>query len=264
MPLDLPTIAAAGVLAYACAIILHEAAHLLTGFAVGGVPELISSTDVRGNWSRVRDVGFVMIGVSGSLMNAVLALAGWLVFRSRVGRPDTTALVAWAFFAVNTWMPALYLVGSPMIGFGDWMTVFEHLPNTGILRVTGVLSGLFVVGVLRQGTLRSIAQLTGNGPAPERMRRAALVTRTLWAAGVLVAFAASLFSPLTLLWAVPIAVSSSAITTLPLLFIAMRVGGEPVPGAPLRVERSWGVIVAGVMAGAALVGVFGPGVAFGG
>lgn len=261
---DLLTVVAAAVLVYATALMAHELAHALTGLALGGQPTLVSSTDTRGDWSGLGERDILLVGVSGSAVNGLLALTGWLFFRRRVGRPSTTALVAWLVFAVNAWIPVSYLVVSPAFGFGDWATIIDQYPNRGPFRASLVVTGLFVAGLLWKETGPSLARLVGNGSSADRSHRARRIARGAWLSGGAVAVVAALFSPLDTVWALSIAVGSTLGTTWPMLAAVATVGEHPVPGAPLVVERSWAVVLLGAGAGAVLVGLFGPGVHIGG
>lgn len=260
--LDLPTLVAAGVLVVSTALIAHESAHALTGWALGGSPTLVSSTDTRGDWSGLGQLEILIVGASGSVVNGLVALGGWLVLRRAAGRPTVATLLGCLTFTINGWIPTTYLVVSPLLGFGDWTTVIEAFPNRGPLRASAVATSLFVVGVLWRATVESLSRLVGNGAAVDRHRRAVRIVRTVWASGGLVSILAALFSPLALTWSVPIAAGSTLGTTWPLLPAADRVAEHPVPGAPLTVPRSWPVIAAGALAGLVLVAVFGPGVRF--
>lgn len=258
--LDLLTVAAAAILIYSTALVFHEAAHALLALVAGGEPFLISSTDTRGDWSRLGERDILLVGLSGSAVNLLLALAGWLLFRRQAGRPATVALLAWLCFAVNAWMPVSYLVVSPIFGFGDWATIVDAFPNRGPLRASLAATGLFMAGLLWKETVPSLARLVGNGSAAHRRHRAGWLVRVAWAAGGSVAMVASLLSPLALIWALPIAAGSTLGTTWPILPAADRVGEHPVPGKPLSVPRSWPLIVLGAAAGVVLLGVFGPGI----
>ncbi len=219
----------------------------------------MSSTDAQGDWSGLGEMDVLLVGGSGSAVNGVVAFLAWLVFRRQVGRPSTLALVSWIAFAVSAWIPVSYLVVSPAFGVGDWATIIDQFPNRGPLRASLSATGLFVAGLLWKETKASLARLVGNGSSADRTVRARRIVRYAWLAGGCSAVAAALFSPLTPLWAVGIAAGSTFGTTWPLLPAADSVRETPVPGAPLVVPRSWVVVGLGVLAGAGLIGVFGPG-----
>lgn len=253
------TVVAASVLVYATALITHELAHALVGLALGGEPTLVSSTDTRGDWSSLGERDVLLVGISGSAVNGFVALMSWLLFRRQVGRPRTLALAAWLGFAIGAWIPVSYLVVSPIFGFGDWTTIVDQFPNRGPLRASLAVTGLFVAGLLWKETKSSLARLVGNGSSADRTSRARRIVRAAWIAGGSVAVVAALFSPLDPRWAVGIAAGSTFGTTWPVLRAVDAVAETPVPGAPLVVRRSWVVVVLGAAAGAALVGIFGPG-----
>lgn len=265
-PPDRPTVVAMGILVYASALIAHGGARVLAGGVAGGAPPVVPSSDtgghwvgLGGDWAGLGEVATVAVGVSGSLANAALALVGWLVFRRGVGAPTTTTALGWLVFAVNAWIPASYLVVSPLFAFGDWAAIVSVFPNQGPLRASLTVTGLFVAGLVWKETVPSLARAVGGGAAPDRRARASRIVRTAWLSGGLVALLASLLSPVGVAWAVPIALASTLGTTWPLLLSAGKVGEHPVPGAPLRLRRSSWLIAAGALAGLALVAVLGPG-----
>lgn len=262
--LDPLTIVAVAVLVYSLTLALHEGAHALTSLAAGGTPTLVSSTGTRGDWSMLGELDVLLVGVSGSAVNTLMALAGWLTLRRYLGRPSTGGVVAWLLFAVNGWVPAVYLVTSPLLGFGDWATIVAEFPNRGPLRASLTVTGLFICGLLWKETRASLARLVGNGSRADRGRRARRLVRLAWASGGAVALAASLVSPHELGRSVPIAVGSTLGATWPILPAAGRVGEQPVPGAPLNVPRSWPLVGIGALAGIVFVAVLGPGLRLGG
>lgn len=250
---------------YALALIGHELAHASAGLALGGRPTLVSATDAMGDWSGLGQTDVLLVGISGSVANGIMALVSWLLFRRSVaGRsPSTMALVAWIAFAVNAWIPVSYLVVSPALGFGDWATIIDQYPNRGPLRASLSVTGLFIAGLVWKETGPSLARLVGNGSSADRTARAVRIVRAAWLTGGGVAVLAALFSPLHPPWAIGIAVGSTFGTTWPLLPAAGTVTETPVPGSPLTVPRSWLVVALGLTAGGVLVGVFGPGLRLG-
>jgi hypothetical protein len=238
---------------------MHESLHALVAFWMGGNVVTVSSTGVEGSLSGFRNAGWVLYGISGSAANAVLALAGWLFFRRSVGNPGTKAVVAWAFFAINAWIPTMYLIASPALGFGDWMAVVDRFAARGPVRVSAVVTGLFIAGLLMRATRDSLARLVGNGSPEDRMRRATRVASVIWVSAGAVALAAGVYSPEGLARGAAIALGTTLGGTWPILIAARRVGDTPVPGTPLEVPRSPALILAGTLAAMWFIAYLGPG-----
>jgi len=261
--LDLLTVAALSVFVTAVSIGLREGAHVIAAHLGGGDPTSLSAAGVRGDWTGLSDAGYLSLGASGAVANAVLALVGWLWFRRGVGAPTSATAMAWLFFATNAWMATIYLAGSPLLGAGDWMIVIDRFPNRGPLRVSLVVTGFFIAGLVWKETVPSLARLIGNGPAPDRRARAMRFVRTAWLTGGAVAAAAALLSPSDSGSMVTVALGGTLSTTWPMLIAGRKVGAHPVPGGPLDLERSPWIVAVGLLAGAALIGVLGPGFTLG-
>jgi len=229
---------------------------------MGGVLVSVSSTGVEGYWSTLRNAGWLLLGVSGSLANVLLVVTGWLIYRRSIGRPGVGTLVGWCLFAVNAWVPTLYLIASPALGFGDWMDVLSRFAALGPVRVSAVATGFFMTGLLWRATTETLARLVGGGPAHERTVRARQLTRVVWVAGGVVAITAGAFAPSGVLRGAGIALGSTMGSTWPLLLAAERVGDTPVPGAPLSVPRSVPLIASALVLAVVFVLVLGPGVRF--
>ena len=256
---DLPTVAAAGILVYATALMAHELAHALVGQLVGGTPTLVSSTGTRGDWSTLGAPGILAVGVSGSLANLVLAVSGWTVARRGRGAPTAVTALGWLLFAVNAWIPVTRLVVSPALDIGDWSTVVSAFPAQGPLRASLTVAGLFLVALLWKETAPSLARTVGGGSRAGREARARRLVRAAWLSGGVIALVASLLGPLDASWAVAVGAGSTLGTTWPILPAAARVTEHPVPGRPLRLPRTPWLLLAGTIAGLVLVLVFGPG-----
>jgi hypothetical protein len=241
------------------AIDVHESLHALVGLWMGGGTVTVSSTGVEGSWSAFRNAGWVLYGISGSLANAAIALGGWVFFRRSSTPPGTKAVAGWAFFAINAWIPTLYLIASPALGFGDWMAVADRFAARGPVRASAALTGVFIAGLLWRATCDSLARLVGNGSREDRARRATRLVRIVWVASGAVALAAGVYSPEGLLRGAAIGAGTTLGGTWPILLAARRVGDTPVPGGPLEVRRSPGLILAGTLAAMSFIAYLGPG-----
>lgn len=242
---------------YAAAIVLHEAGHYVAGLLVGGAPTLLSTTDLRGSWEGVSAAGLVAIGASGSMVNVVLAVAGWLLARAR---PRSAALrwLAWLTVAVNGFIVGLYMIVSPALDFGDWNTILRSFAWHQGLRVAFVLIG--IVATLRWFQL--VRNLAGGAVPGLGAGWGAPLVRIVWLASGALAAAAALLSPLGWRWAIPISIGSTLGTTWPMVVAARAAarGASGDGGETLRASPAW--IAAGSATALVLVLVFGPGVRF--
>lgn len=262
--MHVPTVVAIACVAYGASLMLHESAHALVGWMAGGRPTLISTTDVRGDWSGLSTTWFTAIGVSGSIMNwLIAAVAAWL---AGTGRGSAgTRWAAWLLLAINGFIPSMYMIVSPLFRFGDWDTVLRRWP--------GALGWRALVAVIGIGsswwwTRVAAGRLSGLIGVPPGASRVALIHRlvmTSWASGGVLAAAAAALSPLGPLWAVGIGVGSSLGTTWLLLPASQmaEAGSAPKASGITGVPALRGWLWAGVLAATVFVAVFGRGVRLG-
>ena len=257
---DRRTVVAAGVLATVLGVAAHEWAHALAGTQFGGDVVSVSSTGVEGRWSTLRNAGWFFLAVSGSAAQAALALIGWLALRRARGHAPVLALLGWAVFAVNAWMPAMLLIASPTFGFGDWMHLLVRFAALGPVRVSAAVTGFFVVGLLWKATVETLGRLVGGGGAAARTERAREIVSGVWLGCGLVAGAAGALAPVGPVRGVAIALGSCLGATWPILVASRRVGERPVPGPALHVRRAPVLIMTAAFAALLFVAVLGPGV----
>ncbi|MGE0353402.1 MAG: hypothetical protein AB7Q69_09195 [Gemmatimonadales bacterium] len=168
---DRPSIAiisASSVITVGLAMMCHESAHVLAGWLAGGSPTMITSTETLGDFRSLSPAGLVALGISGSVINLLFSLLGWWILRRASGTPELR-LTAWFFFAVNGMLVVSKMLGEPLAGFGDWMTVLRPLPGTNWLRILVVLLGGMgmVIMVRRSGT--ALGELLPSGEPSRRM-----------------------------------------------------------------------------------------------
>jgi hypothetical protein len=233
---DVPTVVGMSVVVFAVALAVHELAHAVVASLHGADPALVSSTDMRGDMSALDQGATAWTAAAGSLANWGLAFLGLAILHAATG--PSGRILGWIVAAVNGLIPATYMIASPLIGFGDWMTAIARLDARAPLRV--------VVGVVGVGLLAGWARLLGRrlelllDPVADTRREhsAVRLTRTVWISGGTLALAASLFSPLGPFWAIPIALGSTLGTTWPLLPIGPRRRDMRRAGSgPARLDR---------------------------
>jgi hypothetical protein len=237
--LDLLTVAAGSVLVTSLSLVLRESARGL------------------------------LFGTGGAAVNATLALAGWLIYRRGIGAPTGVTALAWLLFTINAWMATVYLIASPLLAFGDWMTLVDLFANRGPFRASLVATGLFISGLVWKETVPSLARVVGNGAAASRRVRGRRLAGVAWLAiGGLAAMAAvpalvGMASGIEATWGALPNVAGTFLATVPLLLAGRGVRGHPVPGAALELKRSWWVVAAGVLAAGVLTATFAGRVSFG-
>jgi hypothetical protein len=150
--IDLPTLVAASILAWALVDVLHEVvghagAALLMGFPVKAISTTTASIDV--DWDRVigtQGFGplrfFVAAGTLVNLITGALALCAlrWL-------RGDSaTRCFLFLFATFSAVIVALNLVSAPLIGFGDWTDFLTQLEPRSAWRAGVIGAGLVLAG----------------------------------------------------------------------------------------------------------------------
>jgi hypothetical protein len=188
-PPDIPTIIAIAVVAYAAANFAHEFfGHFLTGAWVGGVPQFISTTDVKGDWSQVSPAGYRLIAMGGGVVNLLLASASFVLLRAKRLSP-TLRYFLWLFMVVNAFTAGSYMIVSPLFGFGDWNAFVRDLQPALLWRI-----GIAMVGL---GLCLFWLRLSRRELAP-------FISSTSVAGGIANCLA-PLFSPLGIFWAMFVA-----------------------------------------------------------
>ncbi|MGZ6068700.1 MAG: hypothetical protein ACXWUE_21670 [Polyangiales bacterium] len=110
---DWATTIAAGLLAYLVSCVAHElVGHGLACILRGDHAVSISSLTFQCD----RETPTMLAG--GSVLNLSMAVAAWFALQRAEG--GALRWFLWVALAVNAFGPALYLVLSPLAGFGDW------------------------------------------------------------------------------------------------------------------------------------------------
>ncbi|MDG2281941.1 MAG: hypothetical protein P8L45_02420 [Longimicrobiales bacterium] len=278
--MDIPTVAAAAVVAWSVAIAGHQAGHALIATALGASVDTVTALGVTGRWGALRTPGTLMTSVAGTSVNMLVMAGAWGRMRP-TGSPGLREVVAWLLFAASGWTVAGHLVLSPVIGAGDWMTVVDLFANRGPLRASTFVTGLFVCGVIWKGTHETLAPVTGGGPEGSRVTCARRLTRTAWVSGTV---SAALAGAATGIWGPSDAMLTHTgqllpdptllggvvglcaafigfgLMTAPTMLAPVMVKERPVPGPPLEVTRSVPMLITGVFFAVLLIGALGPGV----
>lgn len=188
------TICASSVIAIGLGVMCHESAHVIAGWMMGGSPTLMTATEVRGDFSALSPVGFVALGISGSIINLLFCILGWWGL-NRKATSDEFQLFAWFFFAVNGMLVTMKMVFEPLIGIGDWMTILGPFQAITYLRILVTALGVagMVLMVRRSGAL--LAMLIPSGETSDRRVEAFRIVLIGAIASILLVLGSSIANP---------------------------------------------------------------------
>ena len=240
--------------------LLHEAGHLAATALPLGVTALSIST----------------IGVSSRGVSAVVAAAGPvtnLLFAVCMAGAFSRALSpSWRYFA---WLlgtgclfnATAYLIYSAASGTGDWAIVFDAIssarPGVWRLPVAAAGSALYAGSILVSARALHALCAAGIVAASNAERDCALS----YVAGGVVLTAGAAFNPVSPWYVLTSGAATGFGAMAGLMVIPARLRAVPVAPGEAREERlelGWPWILAGAVAIAIFVGVFGPGVRLGG
>jgi len=187
-------ICASSILAVGIAFMAHESAHVLAGRIAGGSPTVLTAMEVQGDFDSLSPVGFVALGASGFVVNALLCGLGWW----GVARKGVTAefrLTAWFFFAVNGMLLTTKTMLEPLLGWGDWMTILRPLPATTLLRTLFAMLGTAGVILMVRRSGAGLARLVFSGESQQRVTEARRIVLVGAAAAAVLAFGGGVTNP---------------------------------------------------------------------
>jgi hypothetical protein len=252
-------VAAASVLAVGLGMMGHECAHVLAGTLAGGSPTLVTSTEVLGDFAALTPAGFILLGVSGSVLNLLLAMLGWWAF-TRGPATAQLQLSAWLCFAVNGLLLTTKMMVEPIAGFGDWMTILRQFPDPALSRALVACLGTAGVAFMIRRSGPGLAKLVPAGDAPSRRREARRLLLIAAAASAALVLGGSVRSPTGLSRGVPLALGAGLSPFVPMLFTVRLVPRfpPPLPNGRNSSPTPWLLASAGVTF--LMWFVFGPGV----
>ena len=243
------TIVSMAVIASGTATLLHEGVgHGVVAWLRGDVPTMLTSNHL----DAVRADRWVDAG--GTLVN-LLAGALLLAFSLREERANTRYFL-WLLAAFNLLPGAGYFLYSGIFNVGDWAAVVEGLPHAGAIRVVMTLLG----AALYVGCVRALAMGVRPFVAEERVYNT--VGRLPYYAACVFECAAGALDPLglKLFFLSTVAAAFGGSSGLMWAYSLMP---RVAPTQPLRVGRSRGWMIAGLVFGLAYVVVLGRGVPLG-
>ena len=251
---DVPTLLAAGVLAYIAETLLHEAA----GHGGACLAQAHRFLVLAPLWMRCSQTSLFQVA-AGPGMNVLAAAGFFAVLRLWRSVGPAAGLLLWLGFAFNALVACGYLGVGAATGFGDWPVIFGALAPA-FWRVPAMM--VAVLGYylcLRVAAFLYVGLAGGGAAAARALRRRALLPA---AGAAIVACAAEIVGGRISLMPLLLAFGCTAVVGYSLTSmddVVARSRKESANGFVIR--RSVSMIAIGVFVAAAFVLVVGPGVA---
>lgn len=253
------TICAASVFTVGFAMMFHEAAHVLASKWAGGIPTLVTSTEVKGNFDNLSPTGFVALGVAGFIVNIFfLALGMWGLNRRHAS--SELQLTAWFFFTMNGMIVTTAMLSESLAGFGDWMTILNPFPNTMFLRIMVAILGMvgLIFMVRRSGAL--LAKINPSGEPSQRMAEARRIVLIGAVAATVLVLGGSIANPIGTTRSVLLALGAGLIPFIPTFFGIRFVLRFPSENMEPQASGGWLLYLAASLTTIVMWFIVGPGI----
>jgi len=263
-PIDLATLVAIAVVAYAVANLVHEGlGHGGACLVAGGRPLALSAIHFEEDPGSLGATAQKWVAAGGTIANVVVGGLALLALRA-TRRATNARYFLWLLATVNLLQAAGYWLFSGLGNVGDWAAVIEGLAPHGAFRLgLALVGGTAYVGVVVL-SLRELAPFLGSGA--ERMRRAVALTLIPYLAGGILYVAAGIPNPVGWRLVLISAAAASFGGTSGLAWMAqlLRNGTRfpPREGEPKALQRSIPWLAAGAVVALVFVLVLGPGIRF--
>jgi len=262
---DALTLAAIAAAAYAISAFAHEAlGHGGACVLLGCRPQLLTSMSFDGDASLLPASATRIIAAGGSIVNVIIALAGFLWLRRIPASRPAMWFFCWLLATVSLLQATGYLMFSGLGGVGDWAVVVEGLPGGGMWRAILAVAG----GVSYWLAVRYSMQVIGSrltSAATQRAREAYGYTMLAYFVGGGLGLVGGLFDPnaaaILLISGVAAALGgTSGLLWGPQLLRNPTFVSPSTPMPPLQRSVPW--IVIGAIAALVHIVVLGPGLHF--
>jgi hypothetical protein len=255
---DVPTMIAASTVAWALVDVLHEiVGHGGSAALLGVDVRAVSTTTIFAEWDQVQSMAEVqIIHASATLLNLLTGCLALVALRSRRVTSPASRYFLWVFATISLVVVTLNL----LVG-GDWEVVIEGLEPAGAWRAGVLVAGILVAVLGYVLPLRAwLPDLRGHRQLQLEVTAVpVLVLLTVQTVSVL----ASPFSEVALDTGTNALITSAVLAFFFGLWLAL-VNLVPVPRstAPvdsIRLARSTGWLILGLVVAAIFIGVLGPG-----
>ena len=262
--IDILTLVGIAIVVYTIQTIAHEGiGHGLVSTLLGGHVTYISSTECQCGTEGLPRASQRAVSAAGPMMNLILTLVFWGLFRASRNAPTLTRYFLWLSMTVNGLTFAGYLAVPTLIGFGDWFEFIQGLSPVGLWRAALILVGIILYIGVAYVSVHSLEFLQTR-EQPQRRRRAWILNLVPYLSGGIAYVIAALFNPagpeLILISAAAASFGgTSAFLWMP-GWSARKAPDENTPATPEGLARAWVWIGVGVLTLIFLIVILGPGV----
>jgi hypothetical protein len=259
--IDLPTVIAVAVIAYASANMVHEGlGHGGAALLLGARPTMLNAIFFNYDDATASSAVQRWISAAGSLVNVLVGLP-LLALATRVRSPRWRYFL-WLFAAVNLLTAFGYLLFSGIGGIGDWVHVVDGFTPAWLFRGGMALAGALLYFVVAPRLLMPPLDPFLGREAAARERRARTLSLVPYVAGAATLILAGILNPLGW-YIVLISAAAASLGGTSLLAWYPAIPRPPAPETtdpPLGIGRSPAWIAAAAVVLLVFVFVLGPGI----
>jgi hypothetical protein len=263
--LDLPTLVAIAVVAYALANLVHEGlGHGGACLLAGGRPVALSAIHFEEDPGSLDAAAHKWVAVGGTIANLVVGVLALVALRRSRSTSTAWRYFLWLLMTVNLLQAAGYWFFSGVGNVGDWAVVIADLAPRWAFRLgLAVLGGAAYWGAVVL-SLGELVPFLGAGAG--QWRRAVPLTVIPYLAGGILYVAAGIPNPVGWLLVLISAAAASFGGTSGLAWMAQFLRNEtrfpPHASEAPTIPRSIPWLAAAVAVALLFVGVLGPGIRF--
>lgn len=146
LEIDVLTLAAISIVAWALVIIMHEIVGHAGFAALLGIPvRAVSTTTVFLEWDQIKTIDeYRLIHIGGTLMNLLSGGIALLLLHYVKRFSKSMRYFLWLFATMSLVIVIMYLISATAIGAGDWMEVITDLEPRNLYVAIIVGIGLLI------------------------------------------------------------------------------------------------------------------------
>ena len=144
LEIDIPTLVAISIIAWALVIVMHEIVGHAGTAALMGIPvRAVSTTTAYLAWDHIQSVGqYRIIHINGTAANLVTGAIALLVLQFLKPKSKALRYFLWLFTTMSFVIVIMYLVSATAVGACDWMEVLTDLEPRSLYTAVVVAAGV--------------------------------------------------------------------------------------------------------------------------